>query len=61
MQLIEPYSPKAAFTFANYFDRALASSNGHVAVQTEDQPDLDDLGKRVRNSFSGATETNENY
>ena len=46
MQLIDPYSPKAAFIFANYFDLALASSDGKVAVRSEDQSTVHDLRKR---------------
>ena len=46
MQLIDPYSPKSAFIFANYFDLALASSDGKVAVRSEDQSTVHDLRKR---------------
>jgi len=46
MQLMESYSPKAAFIFANYFNLALECKDGHVAVLPKHLPYLDDLKKR---------------
>jgi hypothetical protein len=46
LQLLDSLSPKAAFIFADYFNHALASDDGKVAVQPSDQPYIDDLEKR---------------
>ena len=46
MQLMESYSPKAAFIFADYFNLALECKDGHVSVLPKHLPFLDDLKKR---------------
>ena len=39
MQLMESYSPKAAFIFADYFN---PDRDGHVTVLPKDSPYIDD-------------------
>ena len=46
MQLMESYSPKAAFIFADYFNLALECQDGHVNVLPKDLPDINELKKR---------------
>ena len=47
--MLDSYSPKAAFIFADYFNLALASDDGKVAVQPSDQPYINE----VRNTDEG--------